>query len=150
MRPRVALLERVWVLYLAVFLFAPKLLVADPLKNWTWRNPLPQGNDLEGVTYANGRFFAVGDLGTILVSSNGTDWSLSQSGVPNHLYSLAYGNGVYAAVGSSSIVVSTNGDNWENVPSATSNTLFSVTFGKGVFVAVGGQGTILTSTNGRD
>ena len=28
------------------------------LDQWTWRNPLPQANDLLGVTYGNGVFVA--------------------------------------------------------------------------------------------
>ena len=41
---------------------------ADPLDTWYWRNPLPAGNDLYGVTYGAGTFVAVGDWGTILQS----------------------------------------------------------------------------------
>src|SRR5438876_10777314 len=33
---------------------------AGPLDTWTWRNPLPTGNDLNGITYGNGQFVAVG------------------------------------------------------------------------------------------
>jgi hypothetical protein len=34
---------------------------ADPLDQWTWRNPLPQGNSLFGIAYGNNQFVAVGD-----------------------------------------------------------------------------------------
>src|SRR5260370_26278927 len=138
-------------LLLTTLLLTPLVLLADPLSKWSWRSPLAQGYALEGVTYATGKFFAVGDLNTILVSTNGNDWTSVRSGVPGDLYSLAFGNGNYVAVGSAGeILVSTNGETWENRPSATSNTLFGVTFGNGVFVAVGGQGTVVTSSNGRD
>jgi hypothetical protein len=35
--------------------------------NWTRQTP-PTGNSLNGVTYGNGTFVAVGDCGTILTS----------------------------------------------------------------------------------
>lgn len=41
------------------------------LDNWHWRNPLPQGNTLFGVTYGNGTFVAVADYGTIITSPDG-------------------------------------------------------------------------------
>src|SRR6266849_11077125 len=47
----------------------------DPLSNWHWRNPLPQGNPLYSVAYGNGMFVAVGVGSTILTSSDGTDWT---------------------------------------------------------------------------
>src|SRR6185436_19676404 len=39
---------------------------ADALDNWQWRYPLPEGNPLQAVTFANGTFVAVGQAGTIL------------------------------------------------------------------------------------
>jgi hypothetical protein len=33
---------------------------SDALNDWHWRNPLPQGNSLFGITYGNGTFIAVG------------------------------------------------------------------------------------------
>src|SRR5439155_24794641 len=46
---------------------------ADPLDTWTWRNPLPTGNYLNGITYGNDQFVVVGDLGTIVTSADGTN-----------------------------------------------------------------------------
>ena len=48
---------------------------ADPLVTWVWRNPLPDGNLLNGIIYANGQFIAVGSEGTIITSTDGTGWS---------------------------------------------------------------------------
>ena len=33
---------------------------AGPLDIWTWRNPLPTGTQLNGITYGNSLFVAVG------------------------------------------------------------------------------------------
>ena len=46
---------------------------------FSWVNPLPQGNDLNDVTYAKGIFVAVGDFGTVITSSNGIDWQLQKT-----------------------------------------------------------------------
>jgi len=48
--------------------------VALAAQQWQWRSPLPQGNDLYALTYANGRFVAVGDYGTVLSAADGVDW----------------------------------------------------------------------------
>ena len=42
--------------------------LVDSLADWHWRNPLPQGNGLNGVTYGNGTFVVVGGSGTIFQS----------------------------------------------------------------------------------
>src|SRR5208337_1515835 len=72
---------------------------SDPLNNWHWRNPLPQGNPLNGVTHGNGTFIALGDAGTILASIDGISWTSSTSGTTNNLTGVAYGNGIFIAVG---------------------------------------------------
>ncbi len=55
---------------------------------WTWMNPLPQGNDLHGV-WGSGPddVFAVGDLGTIL-HYDGHDWDMMPSGTDANLYAV--------------------------------------------------------------
>lgn len=104
---------------------------------------------LEAVTYDGSRFIAVGmDYGggweqTIYTSPDGTFWterydSDSGSGSNIRLLDVAYGNGVYVAVGDSGTIVhSTNGTSWSPVASGTSTTLTGVSYGNGLFVAVG-------------
>ncbi len=58
---------------------------ADPLDNWSWRNPLPQGNWLNGVTYGNNTFVAVGGGGSILTSHDGISWVSRPSGTSSWL-----------------------------------------------------------------
>ena len=71
------------------------------------------------------------------------------------LHGIAYGGGVYVAVGENGIIRrSTDGINWPTVTSGTVNRLVSVAYGGGKFVAVGyasagsGTCTVLTSANG--
>jgi len=66
----------------------------------------------------------------------------------HRLFSAAYGNHIYAAVGGDGVIkTSSDGKNW-SVSHSTGLTLRSVIYGKGKFVAVGNLGQILTSTDG--
>jgi hypothetical protein len=120
---------------------------ADPLDNWHWRNPLPQGNSLNGVTYGNGRFVAVGNAGTILTSPDGVTWTQRDSGVAQNLNGVAYGNGLFVAVGET-ILISPDSVTWTAPNPQTHYFLSAVAYGNGNFVAVG-YGTVpLVSTDG--
>jgi hypothetical protein len=65
---------------------------------WTQRASVAD-NGLYGVTYGNGLFVAVGDVGTILTSPNGVRSTEQASGTSNSLYGVTYGNGRFVAVG---------------------------------------------------
>lgn len=113
------------------------------IDKWQWRNPLPQGNTLYDITYANGTYIAVGEAGTILNFSDG----IESSGTFLGLYSVTFGNGTFVAVGAgNTILTSETGTTW------TSRTQFdptksgynSVAFGNNTFVAVG-FGNVYTS-----
>lgn len=99
--------------------------------------------------------------GLILTSVDGFSWKRAGTGLPGSLSSVAYGNGIFAAVGvGGRIELSTDGGNtWNNLrPSA--NLLYGITFAADKFVAVGacpstGQPGwlnyfIMTSLNGQD
>jgi hypothetical protein len=110
---------------------------AGPPAAWQWRNPLPQGNNLNAVTYGAGLFVAVGESGAIVTSSNGIDWRNQNSGTST-LRAVAYGDGLFVAVGDDGVILSsTTGVHWTNHESRTSNSLFAVTYGAGRFVALG-------------
>src|SRR5436190_7076134 len=81
------------------------ILVADPLDNWHWRSPLPQGNPLNSITFGDGLYVAVGDAGAILISPDGENWAVGASNTTNRLGGVAYGNGVYLAVGNSGTIL---------------------------------------------
>jgi hypothetical protein len=91
-----------------VFLLAPIVLwpltaAADPLDQWHWRNPLPTANRVNAMIYANGRFMAVDSGGEILTSSNGLDWTIHDCGYSCGLDGIAFGDGLYVAVGSQEV-----------------------------------------------
>jgi hypothetical protein len=78
-------------------------------------------------------------------SGAGTTWTrrISQG---NHLRGVAYGDGLFVAVGNDgTILTSPDGVNWTVQTSGTDHSLHGVTYGNGLFVAVGDNGTILTS-----
>ena len=128
------------------------------------------------VDFANGQFLLLardeGGSGPMLfVSSTGTNWSINRMR-PNPaldaplLFSAAYGNSNYVAVGTRSdvfglglkgplVMISPDTFAWEHIP-LTQSFLWSfgvefesVTFGKGLFVAVG-SGFIAYSADGRN
>src|SRR5438552_5260719 len=70
----------------------------DSSLNWLWRNPLPTGNALNDVTFGKGHFIAVGALGTVLVSANGSNWIQRFAGTTDNLSSVAFGNERFVAV----------------------------------------------------
>jgi hypothetical protein len=137
--------KRFWVLMLLTLAIR---LPADPLSNWSWRFPSPQGNILLGVTYGAGQFVAVGDNGTIITSSDGYHWTNQSSGISTPLRAIACAQGEFAAVGDGGVIlVSSNAVNWQQIPQLTSNTLRAVAganpqarFGFSQFLAVGDSG----------
>src|SRR6185436_1065722 len=77
----------------------------NPLDQWHWRNPLPQGNPLDNVVFCNGTFFALGPKGTFVTSPNGIAWTASMLEIAEDLSDLAWARGRYVLVGSGGLVL---------------------------------------------
>jgi len=118
---------------------------ADPLDRWTQRNPLPQNENLFDATHGNGVFVAVGNRGAIVSSTNGTDWSASQTYGEASLTGVAFGNGAFVAVGGGNIFRSIDGQNWTLRAARFDLSLQNVVFGNGRFVAVGGNNIVISA-----
>ena len=124
------------------------------LDGYTWAvgNPFnfsspanPSNYALRSLTRVAGTFFAVGDAGTILSSTDGITWTSHTSGTPNNLNGVTHGS-IYVAVGDSgTILTSVDGNTWAAKTSVTSNSLRQVTSYGSIIVAVGDSGTIVTS-----
>jgi hypothetical protein len=114
-----------------------------PLDRWTRRHPSPQGNDLHGLTFGQGRWVACGDVGTLITSTNATNWSVFSADVPAELEGLTYGNGMFVAVGSygaeAIVVTSTNAETWATQHLPDIGQLRGITFAEGRFLAVGSE-----------
>jgi hypothetical protein len=119
------------------------------LEEWHWRNPLPQGNALHNVVFVNGTYVAVGELGTILISNDGTNWLRRESGVIEDLRDCAYGGGHYTIVGDfGTVLTSLDAVSWTSQYASSFYSLNGITYAGGQFVAIGEQTTILTSPDG--
>jgi photosystem II stability/assembly factor-like uncharacterized protein len=105
---------------------------------------------LNGITFGNNLFFAVGSSGTLIKSTdNGTNWDTSpDSTVTTNLYSIAYGNNIFVAIGSNTVIASSDNTGSTFGIKETNYSFNDVTFGNGVFVAVGQDEIIYTSTDG--
>lgn len=130
--------------------------------NWTtWTKSYSSiFKPLNGVTFGNGRFIAVGNadgsgFGTIANSTNGTSWTVGNSGVADALRAVAFGNNTYVAVGlNGRIVYSTNGTSWTSAENVSGYHYYGISYLNGYFIAVGGAianggaAKVKISTNG--
>ncbi len=95
--------------------------VAAPL----WRQvSRPTANNLHGVAFGNGLFVAVGDFGTLLRSTDATNWTTSSyAGTGNSLNGIAYEGGVFVAIGDNGWTVTTlDGVHWASANSGATTT----------------------------
>ena len=92
-------MKKLFFIFLISILFQQNNFSQD---GWYWQNPLPQGNILWDICDdANhpGRFFAVGDHGTILRKENIMDWQIVEQGNFENLYSVYFKGDYGWAVG---------------------------------------------------
>jgi hypothetical protein len=131
-----------WILTMTIVmtLASSVRLKADPLDQWHWRNPLPQGHAIRGMTYDNGLFVAVGDRDTILTSPDGTNWTRRSARTGGNMNGVTCLDGLFVAVGDQGIVSSPDGAAWTSRLAPAFVGLKSVAARPGLFVAVGGTG----------
>lgn len=103
-------------------------------------------DDLGGAAFGNGVYVAAGGR-IALTSADAAVWTKHGPITTNYLYDVAFGNGVFVAVGRA-ILTSTDGVSWTDWHAGDGSVFYRVTFGNGVFVAVGWGGIISTSTDG--
>jgi hypothetical protein len=117
-----------------------------PLDDWYRRNPTQQWDMLVSIAHGNGRFVAIGQVGTVIVSTNGQNWQVVQ-GKP-YQTQLAFGNGVFVMVNGLDYFTSTNGVEWTERYSDAVNSRNRVVFCGGQFLALGWGEDVLTSPDG--
>jgi hypothetical protein len=133
------------------------LAVSSDLKTWETR---AKNTVLKAVTYGNGLFVGLGEryvsegafftLRPMILTTQdpGDTWTFQVGGSDYEpLHDLAFGNGLFVAVGApeqsegktagASVLVSSDGIRWRHVDSRIPGELRSVAFGNGFFVAVG-------------
>ena len=121
---------------------------------WSYKDIYPQGNTLYRIRYLNNRFVAVGEVGTIIFSSDeGTSWIRHHSQITNAtLRDVTFGNNTYIAVGDQgTVMTSTDLYTWTLQTTSVSANLTGITYGSSptqrnpAFVTVGTNGMILHS-----
>jgi hypothetical protein len=120
---------------------------------WTERSK-PDDTGLFGVTYGDGTFVAVGNNGTVCLTSDGIAWQKINAGTDRRLRSVVYGGGQFVAVGQNGIIVSSKyGSDWTIRSPKTDfqirdKVLRSIVEGSLGTVAVGEGGPLLVSRDG--
>lgn len=83
-------------------------------------------------------------------SSDGVHWNPNISHFVDTPISVAYGNGIFVALGSNNLLYkSIDGKNWTEI-SIGPNKLNKITFGKKFFVAAGDDGNVFSSVDGNN
>jgi len=134
---------------LSLFACLPVAGALQPCGPWRWLNPLPRGNSLFGVSYGQSGFVAVGALGTVLTSLDGSRWTCFQTDASTALNSVIWDGTRYLAVGDAgTVLLSPDAATWTSVGPLGADQLFAVTAGGGQYLAVGTNGAVFTSPDG--
>jgi len=110
----------------------------------------PSANMFERSASGNGVTVKVARQTAIwTTTTNGLSWLERSPNSPFRFYDVAFGNGIFVAVGNEgALVTSCDGASWTTRNSDTDSRLRGIAFGKNMFVAVGHEGTIITSKDG--
>ncbi len=115
---------------------------------WSAIQPRPTDNDLQGVAVWGNLFVVTGGAGTILTSTDTTNWTVRSvtsaflSGV------TAFPGGLVAVGDLGAILTSSDGVQWTPRNSGTTNWLYRVHYFGGKLIALGENGFIVTSQDG--
>ena len=116
---------------------------------WQAVSPAPTPYSLTAAAWAGSRFIAVGAVGTILTSPDGTAWTSSGTSPVDNLTGVAWTGAQAVAVGSvGTILTSPDGAAWTRLAPLTAFGLTAVAWTGEQVAAVGYGGTILTSPDG--
>jgi uncharacterized delta-60 repeat protein len=126
---------------------APEQLNGSYADNWDGQTIAGTSNFLD-VMYENGYWVAAVTT-NIYYSVSGYGWTLVSSISAGAVYGLAFGNGLYVAVGGSGrISTSSNLTSWTARTSGTTSALNGAAYAFGKYWACGASGTVVSSTDG--
>lgn len=87
------------------------------------------------VAHGNGMFVLGGEVGTNIISTDGTNWFARPSGTDEALYTMGFGNGVFLSIDHQlRTFISSDASNWVQRTSVTAMRPPAVAFGNGYFV----------------
>jgi hypothetical protein len=122
-----------------------------------WVSTTAPVDSRRAIAYGDG-LFVTGGFGFVETSTDGVTWTKQTIAGNDGWYSIAYGNGQFVAVATSStrVMTSPDGINWTIRTGAVNSNWTSLTYGKpegsnGLFVAVANLGTggqVMTSPDG--
>jgi uncharacterized delta-60 repeat protein len=124
--------------------------VADT-PDWKWVSPAPEGNPLTSISFVNGTFFATGQRGTILRSTDGITWTSQRIPSSTTVGPVAFGADTFVALTVyGGVLTSGDGTAWTARETGLTDgrLLTQIAFANGRFVAVGTEGTVVSSTDG--
>jgi photosystem II stability/assembly factor-like uncharacterized protein len=120
---------------------------------WEWQNPLPQGNNLNSVSFSNETTgFVVGDIGTVLKSTDaGASWSKIDINIQYNLNKIFFLNENYGWIvgDAGTYIATTNGGiDWEQININTTKNLNDIQMldNSNGYIC-GDSGIVLTTTN---
>jgi hypothetical protein len=111
---------------------------ADGLSEWALRNPRQTLSLARGVAYGQGTFVVTHD-DSVLISTDGADWSEHLVATNASLVNVAFLNGNFIALGNG-LYISSDGISWSETAPISGT---AVTYGRGLYVVAGS--TIHTS-----
>ena len=115
---------------------------------WTKRVSRVGAAGLNGVTYSNDRFIAIGPH-DIASSTDGISWTTNTLGSAKGLDAIAYGAATFVGVNAlGNVATSPDGSVWTAQSTGSIAPLGGIVYAGNRFVAVGGIGTVLTSPDG--
>ena len=126
--------------------------------SFRWKRPSSGvSSTLQGVAWSGAVAVVVGADGTIVRSSDTMIWEATLVPVRYSYHDLAWGNGVFVAVGTSQpgthvgrlSSTSVDGESWEHAVAPEHAALSSIAFGRGRFVAATTFGSVAWSEDGR-
>jgi len=136
-------------LFLALTALLPMTVTSQQV-GWQWKNPYLQGNNLNCMVMNGSIGWAVGDMGTLMKTTNeGFDWELVDLGTSENFNSI-YMDGISGRgwiVGNKGLIFFTDdgGDSWVKQRSGTSQNLTGITAIEGSCPWICGNEVILKS-----
>jgi hypothetical protein len=116
---------------------------------WDAVQPPPTANDLQGVAAFGDKLVVTGGTGTVLTSTDGTNWQQRVTPTTSFLSSIDAGPGGLVTVGKHGVILtSPDAIAWTARISNTTNWIYRVRNFSGRWIAVGQNGTVLTSPDG--
>ena len=116
---------------------------------WAWEGPLPTGHTLTAVASVDDALIAVGEHGTVAISTDGgLQWTV-RSLTADDLHGIASNGTQVVAVGEGGLVASWTRDFGWRQQRVGEHDLWDVTVARGSWVAVGAAGTSIRSDDGQ-